>query len=347
MFRVLSIDGGGLRGIIPGQIVVALENKLKLRDNNPDAKIADYFDLIAGTSTGGILTCAYLTPDKNNNNRPKFSAEQVVELYLERGDEIFNVPLFHKIKSAGGLLDEKYPAKELEDALYDYFDDLKLSQLLKPCLITAYDIKRRNGHFFNKTDAKNDNRWDFYIRDVARATSAAPTYFECSNIKSLGQISYPLIDGGVFVNNPSMCAYAEVREKYIFGINNEITEKKNNPAGTKVTAKDMVVLSLGTGYAKKEYDYNTAKNWGLVEWVKPILDMMMAGVSDVVDYQLMQMFNAVDCPSQYLRINDSMPNDVSSEMDNASQENLNALKEFGNDLALKFDIKIDNFLNYL
>ena len=131
MFRILSIDGGGLRGIIPGQIIVALENKLKQRDNNPDAKISDYFDLIAGTSTGGILTCAYLTPDMKNTNRPKFSAQQVVELYLERGDEIFNIPLFHKIRSAGGVLDEKYPAKELENALYDYFAKVEMKKRKK------------------------------------------------------------------------------------------------------------------------------------------------------------------------------------------------------------------------
>jgi patatin-like phospholipase/acyl hydrolase len=64
MTRILSIDGGGIRGIIPGQILVILEEKLKAKTGNENARIADYFDLIAGTSTGGILTCAYLTPDK-------------------------------------------------------------------------------------------------------------------------------------------------------------------------------------------------------------------------------------------------------------------------------------------
>jgi patatin-like phospholipase/acyl hydrolase len=156
-----------------------------------------------------------------------------------------------------------------------------------------------------------------------------------------------LIDGGVFVNNPSMCAYAEVREKYVFTSKNLIEEKNNHPEGSKITAKDMVILSLGTGYAKQEYEYNSAKDWGLVEWVKPLIDIMMAGVSDVVDYQLMQMFKAVDCPEQYLRINSALPNDVSQEMDNASPENLQALKEFGNDVALKFENEINRFLNYL
>ena len=84
--RILSIDGGGIRGILPGQILVSLENKLKSIDNNPQARIADYFDLIAGTSTGGILTCLYLSPSDTEPSRPGFSAERAVDLYLNRGD---------------------------------------------------------------------------------------------------------------------------------------------------------------------------------------------------------------------------------------------------------------------
>ncbi|MBN4081086.1 patatin-like phospholipase family protein [Caldithrix abyssi] len=115
--RILSIDGGGIRGIIPGQILVEFEKKLKKYSGNDDARIADYFDLIAGTSTGGILACIYLFPGDGNPLKPKFSAKEAVNLYLERGDEIFDVSLWQKIRSAGGLTDEKYSANELEEAL--------------------------------------------------------------------------------------------------------------------------------------------------------------------------------------------------------------------------------------
>ena len=141
--RVLSIDGGGIRGILPGQILVKLENILQKKTDNDQACIADYFDLLAGTSTGGILICLYLCPDdpEASKPRPRFSAKEAVELYLERGDEIFDVSLWQKVKSAGGLTDEKYSADELEEALEDYLQDLWLSDLLKPCLVTAYDIR--------------------------------------------------------------------------------------------------------------------------------------------------------------------------------------------------------------
>lgn len=330
--RILSIDGGGIRGVIPGQVLVILEEKLKNASGNPDARIADYFDLIAGTSTGGILTCAFLCPgdkDQFGQMRPRYTAEEVVNFYLERGAGIFDTSLKDRIRSAGGLLDEKFPAAELEKALKDYFGDTLLSELLKPCLISSYDIMRRHGHFFNQIDAKSKEGWDYLVRDVARATAAAPTYFECSKISSMTDISYPLIDGGVFVNNPALCAYAEVHNKF------------------RIAARGMAILSLGTGYEDQSYDYAQAKGWGMVGWVKPLINIMMSGVSEVVDYQLRQIYSAVKAPGQYLRINAVFPVNVNPDMDDASPQNLHALKELGTETAQKFDSQIDEFVKLL
>lgn len=94
-FRILSIDGGGIRGIIPGQILVMLENLLQKLTKKRNARIADYFDLIAGTSTGGILACAYLAPERGSK-RPRFSAQEAVDLYLDRGDEVFDLSLWQR-----------------------------------------------------------------------------------------------------------------------------------------------------------------------------------------------------------------------------------------------------------
>ena len=327
--RILSIDGGGIRGIIPGQILVALEDKLRKVSSDDNARIADYFDLIAGTSTGGILTCAYLCPDQDKPHRPRFSAREVVDLYLKRGGDIFSIPLRHRLRAMRGLLDEKYPSESLEKALQDYFGDTRLSQLLKPCLITSYDITKRRGHFFTQHDAIKRKGWNYYVKDIARATSAAPTYFECSNLKSLTGVSYPLIDGGVFVNNPALCAFAEVYHEF------------------NITAKDMVLLSLGTGYEKQSYKYDQAKDWGLIGWVRPLLSIMMSGVSEVVDYQLRQIYSAVKAPKQYLRINTELPVNVSQDLDEASGENLNALKELGIETAQEFDIQLNAFVKLL
>ena len=328
LIRILSIDGGGIRGIIPGQVLVSLEQKLQVYTGNQNARIADCFDLIAGTSTGGILSCIYLCPDLDGApERPRFSAEEAVALYLQKGSDIFDVSAWQRMKTLSGMRDEKYEAKELEKALNSYLGDLRLSQLLKPCLITSYDIENRRTKFFTQHDARAKEMHDFLVRDVARATSAAPTYFETEMVESMTGVPYPLIDGGVFENNPTLCAYAEARKKF----------------QSKPTARDMAILSIGTGYVKKSYSYKEAKDWGALGWIKPLIDIMMSGVSETVDYQLAQIYDAVGHPEQYLRINGELSY-AEPDMDDASKENLIALKQDGTRIAEEFDGQLDDFL---
>jgi len=324
---ILSIDGGGIRGIVPGQILTHIERLLKEIYDDPTYKIADHFDLIAGTSTGGILACAFLLSEFG---RPKYSAEEVVEIYFERGDDIFSIPLFHRIRTAGGLLDEKYPAAGLEETLQDYFGDAKLSELLKPTLITAYDIKRRKAHFFTQHDAKDPDH-NFFLRDVARATTASPTFFEVSKIKSDTNKYYPLVDGAIFANNPALCAFAEMRNKF-------------STKELKILASDILLLSIGTGDAKASYSYDEAKDWGLAHWAKPALDKMMSGVSDTVHFQLKQIFEASGVAKQYLRINGELPDNIDPNMDCTAPENLKALKKFGDTLYNENQQAILSFL---
>jgi patatin-like phospholipase/acyl hydrolase len=318
LMRILSIDGGGIRGLIPARVLVEVEKLLREHSGVHDARISDYFDLIAGTSTGGILCCLYLCPDRSGNGRPRFRAEDAVELYLDRGDEIFSIPTWHRIRSANGIRDEKYPSGGIEEALEDSLGDLELKDLLGPCLVTAYDIKRRKAHFFTQHRAAANEGRNFYVRDVARATSAAPTYFEVARVKSRLGVSYPLADGGVFANNPTLCAYAEARSRL----------------GSK-GAEGMAVLSLGTGSSLKPYLYQDAKDWGLLEWAKPILDIMMSGVSDTVDYQLAQIFDSVGKQSQYLRVQADLGREGEGvgALDNVEPENLSKLVAIGAELT--------------
>jgi patatin-like phospholipase/acyl hydrolase len=311
--RILSIDGGGIRGILPGVILARLEKKLQEKTNNPALRLADKFDFVAGTSTGGILGLTYLFPDRTGK-KPKFSAQDAVNLYLDRGDEIFDVTLGQKIKSFGGVTDEKYSADEIEEALMDNFGDTKLNALLKPCLITAYDIRNRKAFFFRQHKADIDIN-NFKVRDVARATSAAPTYFEVSRVKNDLGSPFPLVDGGVFANNPTLCAYSEVRGMDISGIE-------------KPSAKDMFIVSLGTGSIKKSYPYKAAKDWGQLQWIKPVIDIMMSGNSETVHYHLMQIFDTLSKSDKadYYRLEPDLGN-ANNEMDDASPENLKALEE--------------------
>lgn len=334
---ILSIDGGGIRGIIPATIIRYIEEAIQIKTGNGGARIADFIDLMAGTSTGGILVCAYLAP-ADGSQRPKFTAKEALNLYKERGGKIFELSFWQKVSSANGAVDEKYPADALEKALEEYFGNTLLNQLLKPCLIPSYDIENRKGKFFTSYNSQADTR-NFQVKDLARATSAAPTYFETANIKSVYGVSYALIDGGVFVNNPALCAYAEARTM-IF----------QNKGVSFPSAKDMLLISLGTGEVKKAYAYKAAKDWGSISWIKPLIDIMMSGNSETVDYQLRQLYDTLSADNKtcYKRIQvDLTKTNADPDLDNASGTNIVSLEEAGKRFVTDHQQELDNIVDLL
>jgi patatin-like phospholipase/acyl hydrolase len=336
---ILSIDGGGIRGILPGVILTYVENKLREKQGD-DVRLSDYFDLVAGTSTGGILTSMYLLPDEHG--RPKFQAEDAVNLYLENGGEIFKAPFLRRVVNPFGLFESKYPAKNIEKILKKYFDDKKLSELLKPCIVTAYDFFKRETIFFNREDTKQGNFRDFYVRDITRATSAAPTYFPPAEIYSLYGDPLCLIDGGVFAGNPAMCAYAEARTskfKDITGDENKI----NYPV-----ADDMLIVSVGTGNENISYPYKKASRWGVAGWLRPLIDIFMSGNSETVHYQLRQMFDTVKQPGRknYYRLSPGIGM-AKSDLDDASAGNMRRLEEAGKTFVAEHAAELNEIVEQL
>ena len=164
MFKILSIDGGGIRGVIPGVLLHHLET----RTGKP---IAELFDLIAGTSTGGILAAGLATPDALG--RPRFSAAAMLDLYVNRGKEIFQRSFWRGVASISGIADERYPHGPLEMILNEYLQDARLSDCVVPILVSSYEIERREPYFFKSRHAKLQEDRNHLLRELARATSAA------------------------------------------------------------------------------------------------------------------------------------------------------------------------------
>ncbi len=329
LFRILSLDGGGIRGLLTAHILAALEKKLNerwsaLHDGKIPEKplrLADFFDMVAGTSTGGILACILLTPDPNDKERPMYSASEAIDLYRENGKVIFSKTVSGRIPGVPAFRWAKYTGENIEGLLSQKFGDRRLSDLLRPCLITSYDIEKRRAIFFTSHDARDKgSMYDYYLRDVARCTSAAPTYFPPRQVESLGGLTANAIDGGLFANNPTMCAVIEALK--LFGQEQDYGERK------LLDPSEMFILSIGTGTIKKPYFFQRARPWGLISWVAPIIDIMMSGVSETVDYQLRKLYSAICRPEQYIRI---MPQlfTASDDMDNVSDKNLEALNQAG------------------
>jgi uncharacterized protein len=287
--RVLSIDGGGIRGLIPALVLTELERRSGRR-------VFELFDLIAGTSTGGILACALCAPQP-------LPAAELVALYEDEGPKIFDRNVFQRIRSGEGLIDERYDADALDSALERFLADKRLAEARPDLLVPAYNMTEPGPYFFKTRKAReNPGQEDFPLSVVARATAAAPTYFEPLEVNEVA-----LVDGGVFAGNPAMSAFAEVLR-------------------FQPTA-EVLLLSLGTGQRTRKRTFDQIKDWGLVEWAKPILDVVFDGMSDVVDYQLEHAL----ADGRYWRLQTELDL-ASDDLDDASEGNLRLLRRHGEDL---------------
>jgi predicted acylesterase/phospholipase RssA len=303
--RVLAIDGGGIRGILPAMVLSDLER----RTNRP---IIDLFDLIVGTSTGGLVALALSCP--NAEGKPRHTARDIVRLYEVEGKRVFSRSVWHKIRSVGALAEGKYPSAGIEGVLQDYYGECRLKDALADVVVPAYEIERRIPFFFKTANAKLKSYYDYPMKKVIRAATAAPTYFEPMQVQIDGPNDYyALVDGALFAYNPGMCAYVEALNRY--------------------PEHDSVILvSLGTGKLTRRLPYDEVKDWGAARWAQPAFALMCDGICDVVDHQLQQLLPETrDGQRQYYRFQARL--DVGNDdMDDASNTNIRVLKLLAEDM---------------
>ena len=324
--RILSIDGGGIKGIVPAVVLLHLEKLLKQLSKNQNSRIHDYFDLFSGASTGAIIIAGLLSPDKNN--RPKYSPEEILDLYLENGHIIFNSSFFQEVKSVSGIVNVKYDPEGLESVFEKYFGKSELKDLLKPSLIPVYDLSRGKNYFFRQQKALTSPRHNFYVKDLLRGATSALSYFPPAQISTVNDREHRcFIDGGVFANNPALSAYAEFRYH-----------------NSNLHAKDTMMLSLGTGRKTTNLDCEVTANWGAAEWLYQGSYLTSNAVASASDYQL----NAVyDNKPNYLRLDASFDDEQSSSMDNTDKEYLDYLISLGESIVKDKQSEINSFAEEL
>lgn len=336
---ILSIDGGGIRGIVPATILSFLESELQKLDGK-DARLADYFDVIAGTSTGGLLTAMLTSP--NEKNRPMFAAEDIKDFYLQNGPKIFpqdSCPLAPVAKMMKTLTGPKYDGNYLHSLVREKLGDIRLHQTLTHVVIPTFDIKRLQPTIFSTYQVKNKPSIDALLSDICIATSAAPTYFPAHYFKTedhSGAVrEFNLIDGGVAANNPTLVAISEVTKEII----------KGSPDFFPIKPMDygrFLVISLGTGSAKSEerYDAHEAAKWGIIGWLTsggstPLVNVVNQATDDMVDLHLSVVFQALHSGKSYLRIQDDKLSGLTSSVDVATKKNMNDLVKVGEGLLKK------------
>ncbi|XP_020517546.1 patatin-like protein 2 isoform X1 [Amborella trichopoda] len=217
---ILSIDGGGIRGIIPATILAFLESQLQKLDGE-EMRIADYFDVIAETSTKGLVTAMLTAP--GDDNRPLFAAKDITSFYLEHCTKIFpqrRGPFASCLKFLNAVVGPKYNGKYLHDVVKRKLGDKSIAETLTNAVIPTFDIRRLQPIIFSTYQVKSHKSKNAVLSDICIGTSAAPTYLPAHYFETKGSNgklkSYHLVDGGVAANNPASADMVDIQMSVVF-----------------------------------------------------------------------------------------------------------------------------------
>ena len=320
---VLSLDGGGIRGIVSCIILKYLEDKITELEGEP-IKIGDYFDFVSGTSTGGLIGALILLPKSKNSYFAKHSIVDALNIYLGEGNNVFSKTFWTILKNPFSFFKSTFPTVVIEHQLKKIFKNHELKDLIRPTSILAYDTVHRIGKSFNSAEAISPFR-NFYLRDVCRATSAAPTLFEPAFIKSFSGNEFCLIDGGVFANNPTFFGLTEARKINYEKFYNDPLKPQEN-----CRLEDMLVVSIGNGSKPDVYNYDDLKEIDRNKWLNPLIDITLSSNVDITDYQIRQIYdmNNIKFDEVYFRLNPRLKiSDLG--MDNVNEQNIKNLIQEG------------------
>ncbi|MCK7614125.1 patatin-like phospholipase family protein [Roseibium sediminicola] len=334
---ILSIDGGGVRGLIPVRILETLESRLSQR--GVATPFHQIFDLMAGTSTGGLIAAGLSAPRPGGEAGEAAATIAELRTFYERESrDIFKssitARLARTISNPLGLFDETYDARPLEKLLKERFGWTSMASGLTRLVLTAYDIEHRKAVFMTNGLEENGGRPDdYYFWQAVRATTAAPSYFEPARIENLSRrTEEAMVDGGVFMKDPAIAAYLETRK---LGWDED----------------EIVILSLGTGRAsERSFAYKDAIGWGALGWMQPskgvpILSILADGQSQTAAYQAAHLFNELPKVSYY-RLEADLPAEA-EDLDNARPGNIITLNGAADRVIRDNTVFLDTFADML
>lgn len=314
-YRVLALDGGGVRGIVTAVWLRRLEEEL-------GSPLRRHFDLIAGTSTGSILACALALGR---------SAASIVELYQRKAASIFpqgpkprgGHPRSQQRNKQRGVLVPSYDGKGLARVLREEFKDQQGGDLLfgqlhptTSLMVISYDTLTRTPVIFKNS---NPTHAKLPAYEVIKASCSAPIYFP-AHVTAIGSEPHALIDGGVVANNPSLCAITE--------------------ALTAHTRAELLVASFGTGRSSTPISAKDAQSWGLLGWSNYIVDVLMDGPMDIMELMAGQLIP----PERYFRFQATLSAELDS-VDNPDPDYLDRLIKEAN--AYLKQLKVETRLKRL
>lgn len=316
--RILSIDGGGIRGIIPLKVLEYIENKI----NRP---IHEVFNIMGGTSTGGIIALGLNSKSPTTNRI--YTTQEVLKFYTKDAHRIFHKKdMWDMIKDHGpGITSPKYSGTHVEDYFKEKFGkDTKMIDLPEDActvMVFSYDITRDDPVVFSNLAFDVD--YPYYVWQAARATSAAPTYFPAAKFGN----EETFIDGGVYINNPALDLLSAAKQLY--------------------PEDNYMLISIGTGDFRQSRADLAGK--GAIGWLKngDLLDIMMNGVSVSVDQQLGNLLTTFLPESNHRYERYQKRFDTNVDMDNIRPKNIELLQKLGEELVNENQDRLDELCHIL
>lgn len=299
---LLALDGGAIRGIIHAHVLAHLEKLL-------EAPITKIFSAVAGTSTGAIVALGIGIPNFKKPGRPLYTAEEIQNMYLtERGHIFKKQSIIKRLRAGDGAFKPKYAANTAEESFEKYYNNHQLSDLLIPTFIPVTEISEGNGAtIMSSLKARKNLSRNYLVNDVARATSAAPGYFEAKEIleDATGADDQTLLnfwDGGMFANNPAEIVLMEAQKIFPYA-----------------QPKDFVLLSIGTGEQKIKISHKKSQKIGYINGGAEMVRTMLNAQKSWIDKKLKKTLG-----ENYLRLQINL-NEKGFKHDDISIEYLEAL----------------------
>jgi len=304
-FKILCIDGGGIKGLYSAELLAKFEEVFS-------CIVSECFDMLCGTSTGGIIALAASL---------KIPMSDVVKFYQEHGPSIFNERVKHKpggrvyLRSKQIVFGGKYSSKPLRLALESVFKDKRISESNNFLCVPSYNTLTANPRVFKKDfDNFTEDDRKSYV-DVALATTAAPTYFPVMEIEG-----DQFVDGGLWANNPILVALTEYLYKFA-------SDKRFD--GLEI----LSISSCQKAKGEKHHKLNRA----FVDWTETLFDAYSLGQSKSTMFLLSKLKESLTFPFCFHRIENiplSPEQDNIIDMDNASEASMKLLLKIADNTAL-------------
>ncbi|AIT63029.1 patatin-like phospholipase family protein [Coxiella burnetii] len=318
IIRILSLNGGGIRGILTAHVLQYLEKVT----GKPISKL---FDFVTCTSTGCLIAAQLLTPDANGN--PRFTAAEVLKNYDRQARAIFRNPLSHKIISLGGFLGPEYSNRGKEQILKRHLGSILFAQLLLPTVVTAYSLKERAPRLFK---SYSEEARHYYLWAVLNAATSAPIFFPAMVLRSIRD-KYPediIIDGGIYAPNPSLTGLAQAFVRY--------------------PKSDYLLVSIGTGHHIPSVSSKQATHWGILGWWRSLL-LMLFNAQSIDANRVLSNIDESDVLGRrldYYYFSVAIATD-SEFIDNISSENIKRLNAYGEKLVEENRFQLDQLAKRL